>query len=355
MINILIPMSGENLYETSSDFIYPKILTEVANKTLLEYSQLIFDNLRDEKNLIYIAPEDKLNTLGLKSIIQTITDGKGKIVALQGQTKGAVCSCLMAIDDLSLDDELIISSADHYIDDNLQRIVNDFRAMDADAGVLTFESVHPKWSFVTLNEHGAVVQAAEKKAISRTAVAGLYYFKKARDFVEAAMNLIRKDGDINGNFYLSSCLNELVLLGKVIKCRPLQDAIYHNFYDAHAVKSFELAQTSLSNSVKQLTNSYIEAFNSKDIEECLFLFSDDAVLVEPNKTFTGKDEIKELLNDIFVNNSKLQFRADNIIADDSKSAIKFTLELTNEIVHGVDFIEWNSAGKIHKLTAFLND
>lgn len=102
------------------------------------------------------------------------------------------------------------------------------------------------------------------------------------------MNLIRKDGDINGNFYLSSCLNELVLLGKVIKCRPLQDAIYHNFYDAHAVKSFELAQTSLSNSVKQLTNSYIEAFNSKDIEECLFLFQTMQFLLSPTKHLLGK-------------------------------------------------------------------
>ena len=55
MINILIPMSGENLYETSSDFIYPKILTEVANKTLLEYSQLIFDNLRDEKSYLHCS------------------------------------------------------------------------------------------------------------------------------------------------------------------------------------------------------------------------------------------------------------------------------------------------------------
>lgn len=353
MINVIIPMSGDNLYETSSDFIYPKILTEVANKTLLEYSQKIFESLHDDKNIIYIAPEEKLNTLGLRSIIRTITDSKGEIVELQGQTKGAVCSCLMAIDKLSLDDELIISSADHYINDNLQQIINDFRRMGADAGVLTFESVHPKWSFVTVNELGAVVQAAEKRAISRTAIAGLYYFKKARDFVEVAMNLIRKDGEIDGNFYLSSCLNELVLLGKDIRCRSLKDSIYHNFYDAHAVKSFELVQSSLLSGTKQLTNKYIEAFNSKAVDECLYLFSDNAVLNEPTKSFEGKLEIKELLINIFSSNPDLEFIAESVIADETKSVIKFCLKLAGTNVHGVDFIEWNSKGKIQRLSAFF--
>ncbi|PHM66420.1 sugar phosphate nucleotidyltransferase [Xenorhabdus sp. KJ12.1] len=243
MINIVIPMSGRELYEISGDLIYPKILTEVLNKTLFEYSQEIFETLKEKSNRIYVVPIEKLNNFGLEQIIKTITNNNSKIIPLLGQTRGAVCSCLMAIDEMFLDNELIITSADHYINDNLQDILNDFRRMKADAGVLTFESVHPKWSFVKVNNQGCVIQAEEKKAISRMAVAGLYYFKKADDFIYAAKNLIRKRGEINNNFYISSCLNELVLLGKLIKCRPLNDPVYHSFYDINAIKSFKFSQT----------------------------------------------------------------------------------------------------------------
>lgn len=353
MLNIIIPMSGDGLYETSSDFIYPKILTEVSNKTLLEYSQEIFDTLTEERQMIYVAPSDKLDTLGLASIITMISDGKGKIVPISGKSKGSVCSCLMAIDYLSLEDELIISSADHYINDNLQQIVTDFRCMGADAGVLTFESVHPKWSFVKINSVGMVIQAAEKNAISRTAVAGLYYFRKARYFIEAAKDLIRKDSDIQGNFYLSSCLNELVLQGKIIKCRPLNDSIYHNFYDAHAVKSFELSQSSLANSIKQLTIRYTEAFNAKDLDTTLSFFDENALLIEPDKVYSGRDNIHKVLLQLFSLHNNLSFSPVNIIAEGLKSTIQFNLSLDEKVINGVDFIEWNNKGKITQLTAYL--
>lgn len=352
MINIVIPMSGQNLYETSNGFAYPKLLTEVANKTLLEYSQDIFKTLAEDHKVIYVAPEGKLNKLGLKSIINTISDKKGKIVSLHGSTKGAVCSCLMAIDELDPDSELIISSADHYIEENLQEVINDFRGMTCDAGVLTFQSVHPKWSFVLLNESNEVIQAAEKDPISRNAVAGLYYFKRASDFILAAKNLIRKDSSIDGSYYLSSCLNELVLAGKIIKVHQLNNAVYHNFYDAHAVNSFSMSLKDDTTSVNELTKRYIEAFNSKDIDEVMRFFEKDSTLVEPQQSFEGKESIQDRVSDIFLSQN-LSFVASAITCTLNKSVIEFKLTLGKDIIKGIDVIEWNHNNKIAKLSAYL--
>ncbi|MFB3350609.1 hypothetical protein ACE16Z_21980 [Escherichia coli] len=97
MINIVIPMCSQSLYEANSGFAYPKLLTEIANKTLFEYSQDVFKSICDEHKIIYVAPSDNLNKFGLKSIIGTISGKKGKIVSVRGTTKGAVCSCLMAV------------------------------------------------------------------------------------------------------------------------------------------------------------------------------------------------------------------------------------------------------------------
>lgn len=345
-------MSGQNLYETSNGFAYPKLLTEVANKTLLEYSQDIFKTLTENHNVIYVAPAEKLSKLGLKSIINTISDKKGKIVSLHGSTKGAVCSCMMAIDELDPDSELIISSADHYIEENLQEVIDNFRAVTCDAGVLTFQSVHPKWSFVLLNKDNEVIQAAEKDPISRNAVAGLYYFKRASDFIAAAKNLIRKDSSIDGGYYLSSCLNELVLAGKIIKVHQLNNAVYHNFYDAHAVNAFSMSLKNDTSVVNEFTKQYVAAFNSKNIDEVMRLFEKDAVLVEPDQSFDGKENIRSRVSEIFLSQS-LKFVASAVTCQLNKSVIEFKLTLGDDVIKGVDVIEWNHNNKITKLTAYL--
>lgn len=352
MINIIIPMSGKGLYETSADFIYPKILTEINNRTLLEYSQEIFSTLTESYKSLFIVPSEKLSQLALGKIIELISPD-AIIVPLQGMTKGAVCSSMMAIDEINLDEELIIASADHYINDDLQKIIEYFRQSDADAGVLTFESVHPKWSFVKTNENGLVTQSAEKNAISRNAVAGLYYFKKGSDFIEAAKEIIRKDNSIDGNFYLSSSLNELVLKGKKIVMRPLRDSVYHNFYDAHAVKAFEMAHVNPVPAIKQLTEKYVTAFDNKDLHSVMEFFDHNATLIDPGNHLIGRENIRNMLVDLFTDAKVLKFDAKNILAEGEKSVIEFELTFNDKVFRGADVIEWDNKGHIVKLNAYL--
>ncbi|MFB3351105.1 nuclear transport factor 2 family protein [Escherichia coli] len=258
----------------------------------------------------------------------------------------------MAIDEINLGSELIISSADHYIGKDLQEVIDNFRAMNCDAGVLTFQSVHPKWSFVVLNDNGEVIQATEKDPVSRNAVAGLYYFKKASDFVSAAKNLIRKDNSIDGSYYLSSCLNELVLDGKIIKVHQLDSSVYHNFYDVHAVNSFGMSLENDTSKVCDFTKQYVDAFNSKDIDEVMQMFEDNAYLIEPDEIFIGRERIGERIANIF-STPDLAFSTNAIICQEYKSVIEFQLTLGNDVVRGVDVIEWGRSGKIERLTAYL--
>jgi ADP-glucose pyrophosphorylase len=353
MINIIIPMSGASLYETSSDFMYPKILTEVSNKTLFEYSQEVFSSLDEQKQIIYVVPKEKLNKLGLKTIISIISNDEGRIVPLSGMTKGAVCSALMAIDQINLDEELIIASADHYINDDLQNIVNDFRSKESDAGVLCFESVHPKWSFVKINSDNLIVQASEKIAISRNAIAGLYYFRKGSDFVEAAKNLIRKDNCIDGNFYLSACLNELILMGKKLTLRKLSDRVYHNFYDAHAVKAFELAHIAGKSNLSELTEKYVEAFDKRSLHDVMDFFDKNASLVDPANSLIGHNSIRDMLLKLFNESKELSFTAKTILVESKKSVIEFELVIDGNMLQGVDIISWNNNDKISALNAYL--
>jgi len=360
MINVIIPMSGKSLYETSSDFIYPKILTEVNNRTLLEYSQEVFLSLKEDYKTVFIAPSEKIKDLALDKIIELVSPS-AKLIALQGMTKGAVCSSLMAIDELEINDELIIASADHYLNEDLQEVIDYFREVKADAGLLTFESVHPKWSFVKINADGLVIQAAEKSAISRNAVAGLYYFKVCSDFIEAAKNLIRKDNSTDDVFYLSSCLNELILKGKKIATHSLKESVYHNFYDAHAVKAFEVSHQNMAGtsndsstkSLKKITEKYVSAFNQRSLHEVIDFFDRNATLVDPANHLMGIENIRKMLVNLFSTTPDIKFTAKSILADGSKTIIEFELIIDEKLLRGVDIIEWNSSNKISRLDAYL--
>ncbi len=46
--------------------------------------------------------------------------------------------------------------------------------------MVTFESLHPRWSFVRRGGNGLVSEAAEKRVISRDAIAGFYYYRTGK-------------------------------------------------------------------------------------------------------------------------------------------------------------------------------
>jgi len=92
---------------------------------------------------------------------------------------------------------------------------------------------------VRLDEYQHVVETAEKRPISRHAVAGLYYFKKGHDFVDSAMSMIQKDSSVNGSFYISPTLNEMILKGKVITTTSVNTDDYHTFYTPQKIKEYE--------------------------------------------------------------------------------------------------------------------
>ena len=90
-------------------------------------------------------------------------------------------------------------------------------ADDIDAGILTFNGTHPKWSFARLNDSGYVCEVAEKKPISNIATVGVYYWKSGSDYVKYAKEMINKDIRTNGEFYVCPVFNEAIKDNKKIK------------------------------------------------------------------------------------------------------------------------------------------
>ena len=232
-----MPMAGKSQYFSESDFPFPKPLIEIGQKTIIEHVIQNLSSAGANVQFIFVLSSADCRKFHLDSTLNIITDHKCRIVRLDNETKGAACSALMAISHIANDDPLIIANSDQLFDDSLKDLIAGVG--DADAGVLTFESVHPRWSYVRLNEQGLVVETAEKRPISRQAIAGLYYFRHGKDFVEATKRSIQKDSSVNSNFYIAPTLNELILAGKTIRTMKVDAERYHTFYTAQKIKEYE--------------------------------------------------------------------------------------------------------------------
>lgn len=238
MINVLIPMAGKSLYFSENEYPYPKPLIEIGQKTVIEHVIHNLSSINTTRvRFIFVLNSTDCRKYHLDSTLNIITDHQCQIIRLENETQGAACSALMAISHIANDSPLIIANSDQIFETPLENLVPSFK--DSDAGVMTFESVHPRWSYVRLDENQQVVETSEKRPISRDAIAGLYYFKHGRDFVESAMRMIQKDSSVNGSFFISPTLNEMILMGKKITTIKVDADKYHTFYTPQKIKEYE--------------------------------------------------------------------------------------------------------------------
>jgi len=161
------------------------------------------------------------------------------VTQVHSSTKGAACTALLAAHDIDNDDELLIVTVNEMVDTDLSEVIGHFRANSCDAGVVTFNSLHPRYSFVRLNKDDRVVEAAEKNPISKHALAGVYWFSSGASFVAAAKEMIRKDAQVNNAFYIAPSLNELILDHKRIGTFKIESHQYHPLKNNNQLQAFE--------------------------------------------------------------------------------------------------------------------
>jgi len=236
MLKILVPLAGPSDLFTNAGFVYPKPLIEINGITMI---QLVIDRIKavsQPHQIIFILKHEDVQKYHLDNTLKLLAPGCD-IVKLKNETKGALCSILMAIDKIDKDDSLLILNGDQIIDIDFETINQYWTEQAADAGVVTFTSVHPRWSFAKI-EGGEVVQTAEKNPISNNAIAGYYYFKNAGTFLECAAQCILNDVQLDGRFFISPVINEYVLKQKKVLNYPIEKDTYHSFYSPQMINEY---------------------------------------------------------------------------------------------------------------------
>ena len=207
-MNVLILGAGQS-ESNSDDGNYPLCLAEIKGVPLIQ--RLVNACLRiGTIHLIVAFRRSDIEKFHLHNVIEILAP-TARVVSANNDTRGAACTALLATGYIDNADELLIINGNEFIEIDYSTIVTDFRRRMLDAGTVTFPSIHPRYSYVRLSDDDMVIEAAEKRPISRHATAGFYWFARGADFVRAAQTMIYKDASVNGNFYICPVLNELVL------------------------------------------------------------------------------------------------------------------------------------------------
>ncbi|HUW79313.1 MAG TPA: NTP transferase domain-containing protein, partial [Acidocella sp.] len=238
-MNILIPIAGEDKFFRSEEYFFPKPLVEVAGTPMIELCVRNLVRQFPAAHFIFVVQAEHCTRFSLDGMLRILTEGRCTIVLLDHRTQGALCSALLAIDHIAADEPLAIANGDQVIDADLAALVACANRQGQDAAIVTFESLHPRWSFVRLDDAGLVCEAAEKRVISRNAIAGFYYYRSGKLFVDAALRTLEYEAGIEGTYYVSQTLNNLILEGRKIVAQSIPTSAYHSFYSPQKVQEYE--------------------------------------------------------------------------------------------------------------------
>ena len=212
-LNVLIPMAGAGSRFQQAGYTFPKPLIDVNGKPMI---QVVTDSLNIKANFIYVVQKEHRSKYNLDTLLNLITPGC-RIVEVEGVTEGAACTALLAKEFIDSDKPLFFANSDQFVEWDSNEFLYKMNETNADGGIVSFRSTHPKWSFAKINEKGLVTEVAEKNPISDIATVGYYYWKHGSDFVKYAEQMINKDVRVNGEFYVCPVFNEAIEDGKEVR------------------------------------------------------------------------------------------------------------------------------------------
>lgn len=235
-MNIVILAAGVTNFAGSGD-VYPLCLTEIGGRPLIEHQFNACSGIDDVRFIVALRASD-VSKFHIDNVISLLSE-TAAVVKVPADTKGAACTALLAVGQIDSDDELLILNGNEVLDIPFDEVVGSFRERNLDAGVVTFPSVHPRYSYVRVDADGRVTEATEKNPISRNATVGFYWFAKGSDFVSAAKKMIAKGGDVDGLYYIAPTLNELVLSQKNIGIYQVSVNKYHPIKNERQLDEFD--------------------------------------------------------------------------------------------------------------------
>lgn len=240
MRTILLAAGGSEAY-ADAGYYYPKNLIEVNGDPLLQHVITSLGGCAEQGRLIAMIRREEDVRFHTGRVV-TLVEPTATVLTVE-QTSGAACTALLAIEHIEPDEPLLLVNGDQLLREDLEGIVDGFARRGLDGGVVVFAGVHPRWSYVRVDREGdpdaLVIEASEKRPISRLATAGIYWFARGSDFIDCAKSMIGKDAHVGGAFFVCPTLNEMVLRGRRVGIHTVTRDTYMSLHEPQGLTVYE--------------------------------------------------------------------------------------------------------------------
>ncbi|MDD5691126.1 MAG: sugar phosphate nucleotidyltransferase [Candidatus Omnitrophica bacterium] len=220
----LIPLAGRGSRFSAHGYTLPKPLIKVNGKSMIIQAA---SHLPRATKYIFICLADHLNNYPLKKEILKVYP-KAKIVGLDKITEGQACTCELGLSGEDLEFPLLIGACDNGMVWDARKYESLITNKAVDSIIWCVRHYLPSernpqmYSWLRVDKDDNVLGASVKVPVSDNsyndyAMVGTFYFKKAKYFIEALKRMREKNIRVNNEFYVDSCVNELIAMRLGVK------------------------------------------------------------------------------------------------------------------------------------------
>ena len=217
-------MAGAGQRFVDAGYSVPKPLIDIHGKPMIVRAA---ESLPPSQKWMFICRDEHIQQANIDIALKKYFDDPN-IMGIDYQTEGQACTCLLAKDMLLNDDFLTIGACDNAMTYRPEAFGLALENQNVDAWIWTFRDnpavlQNPKmYGWVKTDDEGNVKGVSCKVPISENpmrdhAVIGSFSFRRAKDFVACAEEMIRQNIRINNEFYVDVALDVAVKMGMNVK------------------------------------------------------------------------------------------------------------------------------------------
>jgi NDP-sugar pyrophosphorylase family protein len=219
-MKIVIPMSGSGNRFIEAGYKDPKPLIKVDGFPMIEYVINMFPGEPDE-NFIFICRDEHLKNTNMREILKSLKPNC-TIVESEPAKLGPVYAVTKAFDYIKDEDQVIVNYCDFFQNWDYLDFKKTVNENQCDGNVVSYIGFHPHlliennyYATTKVNENNYASEIREKYSFTKDKTkcpqsGGTYYFKKGSYIKKYFKELIDRDINLNGEYYVSLIYNLMI-------------------------------------------------------------------------------------------------------------------------------------------------
>ena len=218
-MTIIFPMAGMSSRFTKAGYDKPKYMLKVDDKSVFYYAISSFKNYFESCNFLFIYRDIQDTKTFIENECKQMGLNHYESIFLDAPTNGQAETVYLGLlkSQCDVNESILVFNIDTFRPNFQLPSELDFNNIDGYLEVFEAEGDH--WSFVLPegSTSDKVKKTTEKERISSLCSSGLYYFKRAGDFIDIFEMLQKNDIRTKNEYYIAPMYNYLIEQGKDIR------------------------------------------------------------------------------------------------------------------------------------------